>query len=151
MDLGYVYIKLIPELTSLINKYKRSIDNMFNNLVLIVNQLNINYIYDNSNRIILKDIWEMYYFTLSDKNQYLNNLKEINYFKYFCEIITKCVVYSNILKYFKVFQNKNDLSKKINFDIYFDWLQSYPYINELIIEYNKYVINDLNLRMYNKY
>jgi hypothetical protein len=151
MDLGYVYIKIIPELSSLINKYKRSIDNMFNNLVLVVNQLNINYIYDNSNRIILKDIWEMYYYTLSDKNQYLNNLKEINYFKYFCEIITKCVVYSNTLKYFKVYQNKNDLSKRINFDIYFDWLQSYPYINELIIEYNKYVINDLNLRMYNKY
>ena len=140
--------KLIPEISSLVNKYKRSIENEFNNLILLINSLNINYIYDENNQIILKDIWEIYYYTLSDNNNYFNNLREINYFKSFCDIITKCVVYSNVLKYFKVHKNKSELAERIDFNFYFDWLQTYPNVNNLVMEYNKVVINDLNKRIY---
>ena len=150
INLGYVYNKLIPEVTSLVNKYKRSIEHEFNNLIILINSLNINYMYDDNNRIILKDIWEIYYYTISDEHNYFNYLKEINYFKSFCEIITKCVVYSNLLKYFRVHKNKINYVEKINFDSYFNWLQSYPNINNLVVEYNKNVINDLNKRMYKK-
>lgn len=146
-NLGYVYNNLIPEITCFINKYKRSIEIEFNNLILITNLLNINYIYDDNNRIILKDIWEIYYYTISDNNIFINNLREINYFKNFCETITKLVVYSNILKYFRVRKNKTDNADKIDFNIYFDWLQVYPCVYNLISEYNKNVINDLNFRI----
>lgn len=149
INLGYVYTDLIPEITSLINKYKRSIENKFNNLILLINPLNINYIYDDHNRIILKDIWEIYYYTFSDNNNYLNNLREINYFKSFFEIITKCIVYSNILKYFKVHKNKTEICERIDFNFYFNWLLSYPHINNIVTEYNKFIIYDLNKRMYN--
>jgi hypothetical protein len=148
MNMDIIYTNIIPQVTNIINKYKRSIEDEFNKLALVINSLNIYYIYDNDNRIILKDIWELYYYTISDNNNYLNNLREINYFKFFCEIITKCVVYSNILKYFKVYKNKTELCDKIDFNIYFDWLHSYSYINNIIIEYNKNVINDLNKRMH---
>jgi len=148
ISLGYVYNKLIPEITSFVNKYKRSIENEFNNLILLINQLNINYIYDDNNRLILKDIWEVFYYTISDNNNYLDNFREINYFKNFCEMISKLVVYSNILKYFRVKKNKIDNADKIDFNFYFDWLQVYPSIYKLVIEYNKNVIKDLNKRMY---
>ena len=150
INMGVIYNKIIPELTSLINKYKRQIENQFNNLILIINKLNIYYLYDTNYRIILKDVWEVYYYTISDNNNYINNLREINYFKSFLEIITKCVIYSNILKYFKVFKNKTESAPKIDFNIYFDWLQSYSYINNIIIEYNQNVINDLNKRIYKR-
>ena len=150
INMGVIYNKIIPELTSLINKYKRQIENQFNNLILIINKLNIYYLYDTNYRIILKDVWEVYYYTISDNNNYINNLREINYFKSFLEIITKCVIYSNILKYFKVFKNKTESAPKIDFNIYFDWLHSYSYINNIIIEYNQNVINDLNKRIYKR-
>ena len=146
LDMDIVYTHIIPQISCLVNKYKRSIENQFNDLVQIINSLNICYIYDNNNRIILKDIWDYYYYTITDNN---NDLREINYFKYFFEIITKCVVYSNILKYFKVHKNKNEICEKIDFNTYFDWLQTYEYVNNIIIEYNKNVISDLNKRMYN--
>jgi hypothetical protein len=148
LSMDIVYTKIIPEVSCLVSKYKRAIENQFNDLVVIINSLNICYIYDNNDRIILKDIWDLYYYTISDNNNYLYDLREINYFKSFFEIITKCVVYSNIIKYFKVHKNKNELCDKIDFNIYFDWLHTYSYINNVIIEYNKNVINDLNKRMY---
>jgi len=147
LDMDIVYTKIIPEISCLVSKYKRLIETQFNELVSVINPLNIYYIYDNNNRIILKDIWEIYYYILSDN--YIIYLREINYFKSFCEIITKCVVYSNLLKYFKVHKNKTEICNKIDFNVYFNWLQSYPYINNIIIEYNKNIINDLNKRMYN--
>ena len=149
LDMDIVYTNIIPQISCLVSKYKRSIENQFNELVHIINSLNICYIYDNNNRIILKEIWDYYYYTISDNNDYFNYLREINYFKAFFEIITKCVVYSNILKYFKVHKNKNELYEKFDFNIYFDWLQTYKYVNDIIIEYNKNVIDDLNKRMYN--
>ena len=143
-----VYLKLIPEFTNLVNKYKRSIENNFNELILVINSSNIYYIYDNNNRITLKDIWEFYYYTII--NDYINNLGKINYFKYFIEIITKCLVYSNIYKYFKVHKNKHETASKINFDIYFDWLRLYPNIDKILIDYNYQIIKDLNYRIFNK-
>jgi hypothetical protein len=148
INMGTIYNKIIPQITSIINKYKRLIENQFNDLIVNVNSLNICFIYDGVNRIILKDIWETYYYTILNKKNYLYYLREINYFKSFCETITKCVIYSNILKYFKVYKNKMERSNNIDFNIYFDWIHSYSYVNDIIIEYNNNVIDDLNKRMY---
>lgn len=145
INLGSIYSKLIPEITNIINKHKRSIDNNFNELISIINLLNIYYIYDNNYRIILKDIWEIYYYTINDKD--INNLRNINYFKYFIEIITKSLVYFNIYKYFKVYKNKNEISKILDLNKYFEWLKLYPNINKIIINYNKLIITDLKLRI----
>lgn len=149
MNMEVIYTKIIQEVSCLVSKYKRLIENQFNDLILLINPLNIYYIYDDNNRIILKEIWEFYYYTFSDKNNYFNYLKEINYFKSFCEIITKCVVYSNLLKYFKVHKNKTEICERIDFNFYFNWLLSYPHINNIVTEYNKFIIYDLNKRMYN--
>jgi hypothetical protein len=148
MQVLYSFIYWNEDTIDSIKTIKTQIENDFNNLMLIINKLNIYYLYDNNYRIILKDIWEIYYYNISDNNNYINNLREINYFKSFLEIITKCVVYSNLLKYFKVFKSKTEYASVINFDIYFDWIQSYSYINNIIIEYNQNVINDLNKRIY---
>jgi hypothetical protein len=50
---------------------------------------------------------------------------------------TGFVIYSNVLKYFRVKKNKIDNADKIDFNFYFDWLQVYPSIYKLTIEYNK--------------
>ena len=144
ISLGYEYNSLIPQITCVINKYKRNIEDKINKLGQIVNSLNICYIFDNNKIVILKDIWEYYYYSIFDSNNYINNLREINYFKAFLEIITKCIVYSNILKYFKVLKNKNEFTFRINFSGYFNWFIKYEYINKIILEFNKLVINDLN-------
>jgi len=146
LNMDIIYTKIIPELSHLISKYKRLIETQFNKLVLFINSINVYYIYDNGNRIILKEIWDIYYYTISDNNNYLTSLREINYFKHFCEIITKCIVYLNINKYFKIHKNKNEFASGLDFNIYLDWLQSYTYINKIIMEYNKNMIDDLNNR-----
>ena len=79
---------------------------------------------------------------MNDTNQYLEKLKEIHYFKKFFEIITKFIVYSNVIKYFKVYKNKKESVSKINWEKYNNWLLMYPYINKVIKEYEIQVIND---------
>jgi len=104
---------------------------------------------DNGTKILIKDIWEMYFYT------YYNKMYEIHYFKFFFEIITKFVVYYNLIIYFKVYSsNNNYLTIRMNniydnniiliknIDIYFRWLSLYPEFNKIILQFSKTVKND---------
>ena len=140
---GPIYAVIIPEISCLVNKYKRQIEMEFNNLEKLISSLNIYFIWENSKPIILKDIWEGYYWVLNDKHKYLEKLIQINYFKYFFEIMTKLMVYYNIIKYFKVYKNKKQTIENINFDVFYKWIQLYPHFNILFMEANQLILNDL--------
>jgi hypothetical protein len=137
-----VYTNIIPNISCLINKYKRNIENEYLILEELIQNMNMYFIYDGYHIILLKDIWETYYWIMNDTKQYLEKLKEIHYFKKFFEIITKFIVYSNVIKYFKVYKNKRESVSKINWEKYNNWLLMYPYINKVIKEYEIQVIND---------
>jgi len=107
--------------------------------------MNIYYIQEKDNRILLKDIWEGYYWMLSDKNGWIDNLKLINYFKNFFEIITKFMIYSNLIKMFVVHKTKYDRATIFDPYNYFNWLNKYPGFNNIILQYNQLVIDDFNL------
>ena len=139
---GPVYSMIIPEISCLVNKSKRRIEMEFNNLENLISSLNIYFIWENNKPITLKDIWEGYYWVLNDKHKYLEKLIQINYFKNFFEIMTKLMVYYNIIKYFKVYKNKKQTIQNINFDIFFKWLKLYPYFNIIFNEANELIIND---------
>ena len=141
--------KVIPQISCLVNKYKRNVENEFNILSDTINSFNIYYIGVND-KIILKDIWEMYYYT------YYIKMYDIHYFKFFFEIITKFIVYTNLVKYFKVcVSNNNYLTIQKNgiynnntvildnIDTYYTWLGIYPQLNKIIIDFDKMVKNDI--------
>ena len=147
-----VYTKIIPETSAIVNKYKRNMENEFNDLAQIINTFNIYFILGDDNmRILLKDIWEMYYYGFIES--YMDKLKEINYFKFFFEIITKFIVYFNLIKYFKVYSanniylilKTNNIYTTNNFlllediDQYFKWFSMYPELNKLILQFDKMI------------
>ena len=137
-----VYTHIIPDISCLVNKFKRNIENEYLELEDIIQNMNMFFIYDGNNIILLKDIWETYYWIMDDKNKYLEKLKEINYFKKFFEIITKFIVYSNIGKYFKIYKNKKESIENIDWNKFTKWLSMYPYINKVFVEYNLEIIKD---------
>lgn len=138
-----VYTQIIPNISCLINKFKRNIEQEYLILEKIIQTMNIYFIFDGNQLIFLKDIWETYYWIMNDKNKYLEYLKEINYFKKFFEIVTKFIVYYNIMKFFKVYKNKQILADPINNEKYYNWLLKYPYVSKIIKEYDYEVNNDL--------
>jgi hypothetical protein len=138
-----VYTQIIPNISCLINKFKRNIEKEYLMLEEIIQTMNIYFIFDGNQLIFLKDIWETYYWIMNDKNKYLEYLKEINYFKKFFEIVTKFIVYYNIMKFFKVYKNKQILADPINNEKYYNWLLRYPYVSKIIKEYDYEVNNDL--------
>lgn len=138
------YTKIIPEITCLVNKYKRDFENNFYKLEKIINPLNIHFIYDNSNIILLKDIWEMYWSIINNKNKWFENIKQIHYFKTFFETITKMIVYSNLMNYCKIYQKKNKPINKVDFTEFWKWLDQYPYLKIMLLECNQMVKEDLN-------
>jgi hypothetical protein len=140
---SFVYTHIIPNISCLINNYKRNIEKDYLILEEFIQSMNMNFLFDGYHIILLKDIWETYYWIMNDKNKYFEKLKEIHYFKRFFEIVTKFIVYNNIIKFFKVYKNKQDLADKINSEKYYDWLSKYPYVNKIIKEYDKEVNNDL--------
>jgi hypothetical protein len=145
---GIEYNKIIPQITCLINKYKRNIEPDFYVFEKIINTLNINYIYDSDSNstILLNEIWEFYYYTISDKLGYLNNIKEIPNFKHFFEIITKMIIYSHVIKILKVQKTKKETIhlREDYLMRLFIWLNKYPEINSLMKEYSQIVLTDIN-------
>jgi len=140
---SYVYKQVIPNISCLINNYKRNIEEDYLLLEDSIQSMNMNFIYDGYRIVLLKDIWETYYWIMNDKNKYLEKLKEIHYFKKFFEIITKFIVYFNIIKFFKVFKNKQDLVDSFNWEKYYNWLSRYPHVNKIIKEFDNEVNNDI--------
>lgn len=128
--------KIISEISCLINKYKRNIESDFENIKNEINLINNYFIYDNNNKIILKDLWETYFWIIDDNNNYISKLKNINYFKKFLEIFTKMIFYYNINNKYKIYKNKNSFIKKLNIDNYLKWLSYYTNFNNLLKEYS---------------
>lgn len=145
LNKNIVYSKIIPEISVVIYKYKRNVENEFNELKSIIDTMNLYFIKENNNTILLKDIYDSYYYILADNNNIIDKIKEIHYFKKFFETILKLIIYNNIIKYFTVYKtNKMIIKYNINtFNIYFNWLNKYNHINTMINEYNNNIINDL--------
>lgn len=139
----HIYSSIIPSIFGLINKYKRNIELEFNQLELIINQMNIYFIYENTNKILLKEIWEYYYYLISDSKKYLDNLKEINYFKNFIEIITKMIIYKCILKYYKVYKSNKEIVLNLNFNKYYIWFSNYTTLYNIFMEFEHNICQDL--------
>ena len=129
---------IISEITNIINKYKRNIDDTFIKLEKIINNMNNYFIKNNSNKNNLQYIWNKYY--LSINNKYFNIFKQINYFKQFFKIITKLYIYNNINNKYDIhINNKNKLNKFI-LNKYILWINKYKYIRLLV-----YQFKDLNI------
>ena len=124
MTKNITYTKIIPELTCLVNKYKRNIENEFNDLKEIIDKMNIYYI---DNKKLFYKLWE------SDYSNFNNNLKEINYFKKFFEIITKMFFYKKLFDNNVVYKKKDIIVNHVNFDKYINWLKDYKYVYEIFI------------------
>ena len=118
---NHVYTKIIPEISAIVNKYKRNVENEFNELQVLVHSHNLNYIVHEDTKYFLKDIWELFYITLSNP---LQQIKEINYFKQFIEIMTKFYVYYH-----------TSYSNKLNYQHYQNWLKQYKFTFELFNQF----------------
>lgn len=130
-----VYDIIIPEISCLLNKSKRNIELEFNKLDIFVKSANNFFIIENKNKILLKDIWEIFYYSVSCQNKFMEKLIEINYFKGLFETITKFFVYSYIQQNYKIYQNKNLIMKPILDQSFLKWMEYYPSFNKLIIEF----------------
>lgn len=142
---GYIYSNIIPEISSIINKYKRGYENGINNLDEIINEYNNYYILEKKNKIILKDIWEIYFYYLADTHKYLDKLRDINYFKAFIIIITKLVIYSNLVDKFNISKNKEIKITNNIFTKYYDIFIKYPTVHNLIKDYDRIVKKEFDL------
>jgi hypothetical protein len=145
LSMDTIYTKLVPEITCNINKYKRNITNDFQKLEKLINSMNIYYIWESNERILLNDIWEMYNFTIEHK--YFNLIQLIPYFKKFIEIVLKFIVYQNICNNFVVHVNKKTIFKNINWNTYWLIFDSTPSFKIIINEYNKLIKSDILQRI----
>lgn len=143
---GIEYNKIIPQITCAINKYKRNIEIDFINLEKIINTLNIHYIIQNGSTILLHEIWECYYYWISDSAGYFTNLKEIPNFKHFFEIITKMIIYSHVTRLFPVHKTKKEtIHLPVEYwDKFILWLKKYPDVSNLFDEYSSLIHKDIN-------
>ena len=84
------YTNIIPEITTLIYKYRKNIENQFLHLEQLIGKMNINFVFIHNKRYLLQEIYQIFY------NELFENIKEINYFRNFFKIITKFIIYYNI-------------------------------------------------------
>lgn len=143
MDLAYS--KLVPEVTTMINKYKRNPNNKFNKLEKLVNSMNLYFIYENNNRILLNEIWDIYNVTLEEK--YLAKIQLIPYFKKFIEIIMKFIIYQNLNNHLKIYVNKKDLIGNINWNEYWNDININLNFKEIVNNYNQLIKTDIENRI----
>jgi len=145
LQMGWAYTHLVPEVTCMINKYKRDPANKFNQLEKLINSMNLNFIYESDKIILLNEIWEIYNLTIEEK--YLTKVQQIPYFKKFIEIIMKFVVYQNLCTNLKVYVNKKDLVEQINWNQWWEEINKYPSFKKPISYYNYLVKTDLTNRI----
>ena len=129
-----VYTKTIPEIATLVFKYKRLPNNEFNKIKNLISSYN-NYFTNHNNLLI--DIYNYYNLTIIDKE--FNNLVKINYFKEFFDICLKYLIYQYILKTETVYSSnkiKANILPVFNFKNYFHFNKLLLKIsNELSIKY----------------
>jgi hypothetical protein len=132
-------ITIISEITGLVNKYKRNIENNFNDLELLINNINNYFILYKNKKMTLLNIWNKFPL-IADA------YKNINYFKKFFKIISKYIIYYNIYLQYPIFKRNNEKFIINDFDKYFKWLKSYSNLYNFVLIYEKLI-----LKYFNKY
>lgn len=145
LNMSWAYTNLIPEVTCMINKYKRDPNNKFNELEKLVNSMNLYFIYENGSRILFNEIWEIFNMTVEEN--YLVKIQQIPYFKKIIEIIIKFIIYQHLSKYFKVYINKKDLLYNINWGQWWNEINFYPNLKKLLDHYNTLIKYDIENRI----
>jgi len=145
LQMSWPYTNLVPEITCMINKYKRDSTNKFNEFDKIINSMNLYFIYEGNNRISLNEIWEIYNVTIKEK--YLVKVQQIPYFKKFIEMIMKFVIYQNLNKYLEIWVNKKDLLKNINWKQLWNEIELYKNFKKSISYYNNLIKTDIENRI----
>ena len=120
---GNIYRYIIPEITAIVFKYKRGIDDKFEELQKLITKYDNNTILIDNKKVKLIELWEIIYYYVSDDNYYFDNLKKIDYFRKFITNVTKLILYNNLLK-------------TNNFDKYLNWLKDYKNFYSIINNYN---------------
>ena len=145
LNMTWPYTHLVPEVTCMINKYKRDPTNKFNEMEKLVNSMNLYFIYEGDSHISLNEIWEIYNAIVEEK--YLVKVQQIPYFKKFIEITMKFVIYQNLSKYLKVWINKKDLVSDINWDQLWEEINFYPSFKKSLSYYNYLIKSDIEGRI----
>jgi hypothetical protein len=140
IDINDNSILIISELSGLVNKYKRNIENKFNNLELQINNINNYFFIYKNKKFTLLNIWNNFYSTIND----INIFKNINYFKNFFKIIIKYIVYYNIYLKFNILKKNKEQFLINDFDKYFKWLKLYPNVYKLLLTYNQLTLKYIN-------
>lgn len=148
LNMSWSYTNLVPEITCMINKYKRDPINKFNELEKLVNSMNPYFIYEGDTHVSLNEIWEIYNVIIEEK--YLVKVQQISYFKKFIEIIMKFIIYQNLSKYFKVWINKKKSISNIDWEQWWKQINSYPNFKKSLGYYDYLIKSDLKNRIKTK-
>lgn len=107
-----LYMKLIPQFTcfNYIDRYDEIFVKPFSN---VLNKANNYFLKTKTRNIKLIDIFNLYFYWVTDDKGILLNLMEINYFKKFIETFIKFIVYKYISSKYIVYE-KNNLPSNIN-------------------------------------
>lgn len=132
LSYGDIYRHIIPDITHLVFKNKRNIEEDLQGLEKLINEQNNYFIKYEDKKFSLNIIYEIFLYQLFS----FNDMIEINYFKNFFNIITKLIIYSNLNKYYTIYKSNNSIIDKIDYTKYLEWLSRYKYINKLIKEKN---------------
>lgn len=145
LNMNWPYTNLVPEVTCMINKYKRDPTNKFSGLEKQISSMNLYFIYEGSDHISLNDIWEIYNATVEEK--YLVKVQQIPYFKKFIEMIMKFIIYQNLSKYLKVWVNKKQSDPIIDWDQWWEEINFYPNLKKSLGYYNHLIKSDIENRI----
>ena len=132
LSYGDIYRHIIPDITHLVFKNKRNIEEDLQGLEKLINEQNNYFIKYEDKKFSLNIIYEIFLYQLFS----FNDMIEINYFKNFFNIIIKLIIYSNLNKYYTIYKSNNSIIDKIDYTKYLEWLSRYKYINKLIKEKN---------------
>lgn len=141
---GYPYAKLIPEITCRVLEWKRAINKEFQELVILMGQANQWYIIDNKTRVSLSNFYDVYYLFLTDTNEYINNIRQINYFKSYLDTLFKMVVYDIILNKYIVYSSKSSKIKKNIFEKFKKQLSNQQELAKILEQIKQKILLDLN-------
>lgn len=106
MNMSHIYKNIISELTSITYYHKRNINLIFKTFQEEINKYNNYFVFINKNKINLIDIYYYYYYYYLSTHLFVN-LSQITFFKEFIETIIKYLIYSIVLKKYKVYISNN--------------------------------------------
>ena len=96
------------------NKYEDIFTKPFSEIVGRANNYFIKLNKPSKSNLKLIEIYQKHYHWINDEKQILKNLLEINYFKKFIQTFIKLIIYKNILKNNKVWENSDKITNIIH-------------------------------------